>query len=495
MLFNSFEYIIFLAAAVCLYWVMPRQAKAIFLVAASYFFYTYTIKAYGLLLLLLTLANYLVGLALQATNGEKAKRLVLIGGITLNLGILALFKYTNFILDSINVVLDSINVSAKHGCGISDLPIILPLGISFFVFEFIHYLTDVFKGSAAIRNPVRFALFASFFPSQIAGPIKRYQDFDSQLDPLPRLDTEKLHRGLWLIAQGLYKKVALGDNLARIVRAGFDNPGLMGTTEGWICALAFTFQIYFDFSGYTDIGRGSAMLFGFSLPENFNLPYIASSLRDFWRRWHISLSTWLRDYLYIPLGGSKSEGFRTFANLMITMLLGGLWHGASWTFVIWGAFHGLGLAVNRRWEQSIERSARLKRIAASLPLRCAAYGLTFLTVVLGWVIFRAKDLPEATGVYSAMFSLRASSSECTVLDFAVNSPLPAAISIYLILQSTVLIWKHSHDLNAPLPGSMFKLARATPPYAIANALAFVAVLILTLSLSPAELQPFIYFQF
>jgi alginate O-acetyltransferase complex protein AlgI len=513
LLFNSFEYLVFLPVVVLAYWLAPRQAKPVLLIAASYFFYMYSFKVYGLLLLGLTVANYLLGLLVYKFDKREWRRLILIAGIALNLSMLGLFKYTNFILESINSSCawlgHALALPIDKGVGISDLPIILPLGISFFVFEFIHYLVDIYKGSKPVKNPLRFALFASFFPSQIAGPIKRYQDFDKQLDEKPAVTFDQFSAGLFLIAQGLFKKTALGDNLAPIVKAGFDNPNLMGTFEGWLCITAFAFQIYYDFSGYTDIGRGSAMLLGYSLPENFNMPYIASSLREFWHRWHMSLSTWLRDYLFIPLGGSRGKEARISANLITTMLLGGLWHGASWTFVLWGLFHGFGLAINRFWDKQLVKAPSLARAANSPYGIACAHVLTFVTVLCGWVFFRAKTLPEAIGVFCAMFSMRAANIDCEVAHAFFNSPVPAAVCVYLFILFSGAVIKQMEKKSSgsnigshAFPGLDLQsfagppaLSLAVPLPAMANlSISFFIALVL-LAFCRGEVQPFIYFQF
>ena len=513
MLFNSFEYLVFLPVVVLAYWLVPRQVKPVLLIAASYFFYMYSFKVYGLLLLGLTVANYALGLLVSHFQKREARRLILIAGIALNLSMLALFKYTNFILDSINTSCAWLGrvlaFPLDKGVGVSDLPIILPLGISFFVFEFIHYLVDIYKGSKPVKNPLRFALFASFFPSQIAGPIKRYQDFDRQLDEKPAVSFDQFASGLFLIAQGLFKKTALGDNLAPIVKAGFDNPNLMGTFEGWLCITAFAFQIYYDFSGYTDIGRGSAKLLGYSLPENFNMPYIASSLREFWHRWHMSLSTWLRDYLFIPLGGSRGTERQVSANLITTMLLGGLWHGASWTFVLWGLFHGIGLAVNRAWDKQLAKSPALSKVANSFVGLAVAHVTTLVTVLCGWVLFRAKTLPEAISVFTAMFTPRVAQIDCEVSNAFFNSPVPAAICIYLLILAGGALIKQMEktaadaytgaqdfpglDLNS-FPGSR-PAAFTLPLPAMAHIGFSFFIGLMLLAIFRGEVQPFIYFQF
>lgn len=451
-------------------------------------------KIYGLLLFGLTSINFLIGLLLARAGSHEAKRLVFITGISANLACLALFKYTNFFIDSIRQASAAMTAqfhtpSFATIANLPDLPIILPLGISFFVFEFIHYLADVFKGAKPMTSPISFGLFAAFFPSQIAGPIKRFQDFEVQLQKTMHFSRELFQSGVVLIMQGLFKKVVLGDNLAPLAQVGFAQPQLMGTFDAWICVFAFALQIYYDFSGYTDIGRGSAMVLGFTLPENFNMPYIATSLREFWHRWHISLSTWLRDYLYIPLGGSRKGKSTAAMNLIITMLLGGLWHGASWHFVVWGGFHGGGLAVNRVIDELIAKNKTLEAISKTWGWNLMAHVSTFLLVCIGWVVFRANNMGEAMGVYQAMFSLRPSTgTEATIAEQFMQSSLPVALILYAVTYNLIKYfpqWK----LHFPLNVQELK----APVYA--KAIGVAAFALMVVGLAPQKSIPFIYFQF
>ncbi len=488
MLFNSLQYLIFLPLVVLAYWLVPGRLRTVLLLAASYYFYMSWMKSYGLLLFGLTAINYLAGLAIGKLEAAQSKRLALIAGITFNVGVLALFKYTNFFLETYNSLekmLSSILplnlVPAPEA-----LPIILPLGISFFVFEFIHYLVDVRAGNKPIANPLRFGLFAAFFPSQIAGPIKRYEDFDGQLEKPRVFSRAEFGEGINLIVRGMFKKVALGDNLAPLAASGFANPAAIGTVDAWVAVLAFTLQIYFDFSGYTDIGRGSALLLGYKLPENFNMPYIARSIQEFWHRWHMSLSTWLRDYLYIPLGGSRGGKFATMKNLFITMLLGGLWHGASWHFVLWGGYQGVCLAIHRTWERISEGRPALATFGNSFVGKATAWLVTFLTVVNGWVLFRANTVAEAFQMYQSMFTLKAGTGESLLELFIYGGPLPAVLAIYTaFVLGDKLKWKAKLESASLLP---------SPPVT-ARAVALAAVALFIASLAPRHAVPFIYFQF
>lgn len=488
MLFNSLQYLLFLPLVVLAYWLVPTRLRIVLLLVASYYFYMSWMKSYGVLLFGLTAVNYAFGLAIAKLAPAQSKRLALIAGITFNVGILALFKYTNFFLDTYNTIEKAMSSVLPLNLvpAPSALPIILPLGISFFVFEFIHYLVDVRAGNKPIVSPLRFGLFAAFFPSQIAGPIKRYEDFDSQLDKPKVFDSAQFGEGISLIVRGMFKKVALGDNLAPIAASGFANPLALGTVDAWVAVLAFTLQIYFDFSGYTDIGRGSALLLGFKLPENFNMPYIAQSIQDFWHRWHMSLSTWLRDYLYIPLGGSRGGKSATMRNLFITMLLGGLWHGASWHFVVWGGYQGVCLAIHRVWERIVAGRPRLIAFGNSFAGKATAWSVTFLTVVCGWVMFRANTVTEAFQMYQSMFTIKSSMGDSLLETFIFGGPLPAVLtmySIFVIGSKLKLKTKLSSTNVMPEPPVM------------ARAVALAAVALFIAGIAPRHAVPFIYFQF
>lgn len=493
MLFNSLTYIIFLPLVALIYWLIPQRFRYPVLLVASYFFYMSWMRVYGFLLFGLTAANFLLGLLIARTHKRSLRRIVFVAGITVNLGCLALFKYTNFFIDSIRqscqFMSSTFHAPALPAGSFSALPIILPLGISFFVFEFIHYLTDVFKGAKPMASPIRFGLFAAFFPSQIAGPIKRFQDFELQLLKAAGFQKDLFRSGVLLIMQGMFKKVVLGDNLAPLAQVGFSQPQTMGTLDAWVCVIAFALQIYYDFSGYTDIGRGSAMVLGFTLPENFNMPYIATSISDFWHRWHISLSTWLRDYLYIPLGGSRKGKSKAAANLCITMLLGGLWHGASWHFVVWGGFHGSLLAGNRVVDELIAKNKYLGQASRTWWWTAMARFSTFIFVCLGWVVFRANNMEQALGVYQAMFSWRPSTAtEATIVELFMQSALPVALTLYAMAYATMKLYRRLHEF-LPLAIRNFR----TPGYAQLVALAGFAIMVV--GLAPQKSIPFIYFRF
>jgi D-alanyl-lipoteichoic acid acyltransferase DltB (MBOAT superfamily) len=385
MLFDTFPYwAFFVAILVVLALLRDRPAKLL-LVAASYAFYAAWDWRFCLLLALSTAANYRFGRAIDAREGPARKRMLVLA-VGFNLALLGFFKYCNFFVASFAAL-----IGADPGGML--LNIVLPVGISFFTFEGIAYAADVHRRQLpAVQGKADFALFVSFFPHLVAGPIIRPTDFFPQLARRAEVASRDARWGLREILKGLFKKVALANLFAPIADAGFDG-GLYagGAVPAWAGVLAFSMQIYFDFSGYTDIARGCARLLGFSFPPNFERPYLAADITDFWRRWHISLSSWLRDYLYVPLGGNRLGLPRTWLNLLIVMGLGGLWHGASWNFALWGLYHGGLLIAHRAW-----REAGLS-LPAVLAVPC-----TFLLVTLGWVPFRAADFDATRATLAAL---------------------------------------------------------------------------------------------
>jgi alginate O-acetyltransferase complex protein AlgI len=485
MLFNSLQYLLFLPVVVTCFWLCDKRFRPLVLLCASYYFYMSWYAPYCLLLAALTTLNYLLGHFIDKAKTQSKQRKVLFGlGLLLNLGCLLFFKYTNFLVGCFS------HISQP-------LQIIVPLAISFFVFEFVHYLGDIYSGQKPISSPLRFALFAAFFPSQIAGPIKRFEDFDAQILHLRNFSSPMFLQGINLILEGLFKKVALGDNLVPIVEKGFSSIQYLAPVDAWIAALAFTFEIYYDFSGYTDIGRGSAMLLGINLPENFSKPYFSASLIDFWRRWHMSLSSWLRDYLYKPLGGSRGGTFARNRNLLITMLLGGLWHGASWHFVIWGAFHGAGLIINHTFRQLFPASAETvsnnANAAQAFSIKALATGaFTFVFVILGWILFRADSFENALSFYKHMLVATAPCFENGFLFHTfVASTLPAAFSLYALFHA--LATAHQYlSMNTNF-GKAWLLRMKLAPAVLLSGYAACALLILCLASKKAA--PFIYFQF
>ena len=391
MIFNSYEYLIFFVLTFVLGWSLSRQ-KGItlpFILLSSLIFYTYGEWIGFLVLASSVLINFCLGRALLKNHPTNKK--VLTAGVVFNLLILGYFKYKNFFLG---------NILAIAGKAFEPEQLILPLAISFFTFQQIAFLVDVYKGKVKSFAFLDYVVFVSFFPQLIAGPIVHYREVSSQIKEklLQRFQMANAVEGIALICIGLAKKVLIADSLKPFVDPVFayaESSANLWTIEAWGACIAYTFQLYFDFSGYVDIALGSALLLGVRLPLNFQSPYKSSSIIDFWRRWHITLSNFLRDYLYIPLGGSRDGSFRKFRNIFATMLLGGLWHGAGWNFVIWGAWHGSGLCINH----GLRGLRAYQRI--QLP-KVVAVSTTFIFVLLGWVFFRADTFVAAKNMIMAL---------------------------------------------------------------------------------------------
>jgi len=462
-LFNSLEFLVFLAVVCSLYLALPPRLRKWLLLAASWFFYGYwSLKFLGLLVAT-TAIDWWIGLALDDPRHPRRRWLVLLS-VVVNLGLLSTLKYYDFFAGEL---LDFLALLGVH-LPLPVLGCVLPVGLSFYVFQSMGYTIDVFRGNLrATRDFALFALFVSFFPQLVAGPIERAGNLLGQLAATPDPTSEQRSHGIQLILWGYFKKVVVADNLAFLVQAGLDSPGTAGGFLVLVATYAFSLQIYCDFSGYTDIARGLARLFGIDLMENFNRPYFATNPQDFWRRWHISLSSWLRDYLFIPLGGSRLGAARTRLNLMLTMLLCGLWHGANWTFVVWGAYHGLGLILHRL----------LPPWRLGVPGRTFAWLATFLFVCLGFLVFRAHSLAHAADLLARM----ATSS----------SPRPGDLeAMYRAALLTLPVW--GVEVLQGLTGDRDILRRLCPSL---QALATAGLLVAILILGEPDARPFIYFQF
>ena len=389
MLFQTPQFILFLLLVLLLFYSVPFRIGRFVLLAASYTFYMIWNAKFVLLLLLLTVVDFCAAVLMSGSAARK-RRIWLITGLSANLGFLAFFKYYNFFVSSLANLIRIPEQSVL-------LQIVLPVGISFHTFQSISYLVDVYRGEQEpVRNFVDYALYIAFFPQLVAGPIVRARDFFRDLYHWHPPSAEVFSSGCFLIRLGMVKKLVFADRFGAVAGLYFENvTAHPGWLSAWSGAFAFAFQIYFDFSAYTDIAIGSAALFGFHFPANFRDPYFATSVTDFWRRWHISLSTWLRDYLYIPLGGNRRGAWVTYRNIMITMLLGGLWHGASWKFVVWGGYQGFLLSMERLFAVRVAVPALLRGM------------FTFVLISVGWVFFRADSLHDAGMITSQMVSFNA----------------------------------------------------------------------------------------
>lgn len=396
MLFNSWSFLALALVVYGLYYRLPLAGQNWMLLGASYLFYGSWDPRFLLLLCGSTVFDYTVGVALGVEQRPHVRRRWLMASLIVNLGVLAFFKYFGFFVESASTALAALGFDVPRWT----LNIVLPVGISFYTFQTLSYTIDVYARRLAPTASLRdFALFVAYFPQLVAGPIERATNLLPQIVQRRTVTLAHVHRGLWFISWGLFKKVAIADNLAMIVDRAFA-PGSTATGLEYLVAIyAFSYQIYCDFSGYSDMARGLAALMGVDLMVNFNRPYLATDPRDFWRRWHISLSTWLRDYLYIPLGGSRGGGRRTALALFATMVLGGLWHGAAWTFVAWGAFHGTLLVLHRFL--SLERGVS---VPDTLVGRWISRIVMFHLVGFGWLLFRAESLSQVSTVLFALGS-------------------------------------------------------------------------------------------
>ncbi len=485
MLFNSLAYLTFLPIVVALFWLCPIKFRTPFLLLASYVFYMFWNPVYIFLIVGLTAVNYYFGLALADAKEHKKRTFWL--GIAANLLVLGFFKYTFFAHTTLN---DVLHMFGQPGLAPIPFNIILPLGISFFVFEFIHYLTDVYRGHAPVKSFMEFALFPSFFPTQIAGPIKRYQDFVPQLKGT-KMSMKDFNEGFELIIFGLFKKVCLADTVAVFVNRCYAHPELLNGVDLWMATILFAFQLYFDFSGYTDVARGSAMLMGFKVPVNFHLPYISPTITEAFQRWHISLTTWLRDYLFTPLGGARKSIVRSSLNTLITMGLAGLWHGSAMHFVFWGLFMGMLLILHRVWKQYTRKWKKQK----DNPLfNTFSIAFTFTTVCLSLVFFRSPDLHIAGTVFSKLFFTDIATAGLSALQPSILNTrdnvtfmiAPVLIVAFFICQFFCLkFFKNETPGITPAPRFLpgFK-----PVY-------LAALMILLLIFAPDVTPSYIYFQF
>ncbi len=402
LLFHSTEFAIFLAVVLAAYWPLVRwpRAQNALLLAASYVFYGFWDARFLLLLGFSTLVDYAIARAIEGSSSQARRRRLITLSVCLQLGILGFFKYAGFFVSSMATLLTTLGIEAH----LPTLRIILPVGVSFFTFQSMSYTIDVYRGQLrAERSLLSFACFVALFPQLVAGPIERAKHLLPQITGRRRLGLTDVYAGAWLVFWGLYKKMFIADNVAIIVDAAFARSAELTRVEAALALYAFALQIYADFSGYTDIARGTARWLGFEFRLNFARPYLATNPSDFWQRWHISLSSWLRDYLYVPLGGNRGSSLATYRNLMLTMLLGGLWHGAAWTFVLWGAYHGALLVFHRMLQPWLARAPTLGNVPALFWRWSRTLGW-FHLVVLGWLPFRAQSIGQVAEVLAALIS-------------------------------------------------------------------------------------------
>ena len=490
MLFNSLHFLVFFPVVVGLYFGVPPRWRGVLLLLASYYFYMSWRAAYALLLLATTLLDYGCAYRMSQLPTKQARRPYLYLSLASNLGTLFIFKYFNFFRDA-----------AEQLAGAWHLPpaalpafgLLLPVGVSFYTFQSVGYILDVYQGRLeAERDFGRFALFVAFFPQLVAGPIERGSHMLPQFRRTHEFDYQRVVSGLRLMAWGLFKKVVVADRLALFVNPVFNNP--RQHPEGpllVLATLAFTFQIYGDFSGYTDLARGAARVLGFDFNLNFRQPYGSASVAEFWRRWHISLSSWFRDYVYIPLGGSRVGPARAYGNVLAVFLISGLWHGANWTFLVWGGLHGLYLVASTGAQPLRERLAQLTGLVAHPRLRQGlGVAVTFTLVAYAWIFFRANNLSDAVFISQHLFegwgSLNGRNITTLLLDFSQHYRPELAVAAFGVF--VMLLVEHLGRNRSP------QAWMAAQPFAV-RWTGYVSLALVILYLGVFNSTSFIYFQF
>ncbi len=479
MLFPTPEFLIFFVLLLTgLFLLTQYRDQKILLLLASYLFYMWWNPVFILLIILSTVIDYFVGRRMEHAEQPKRRRNLLVISLCANLGVLGFFKYANFFQENLVTLWSFFGGSPSWDL----LDVTLPVGISFYTFQTMSYTIDVYRRNIPVsRSPLDFALFVSFFPQLVAGPIVRAADFLPQLKTPTKIQIRS--DSLLLILRGLVKKVIIADNLAPLVDHVFSTPETWPSAIIWAATIAFGVQIYCDFSGYSDIAIGIARILGFHLPQNFNWPYFATDPSMFWRRWHISLSTWLRDYLYIPLGGSRHGKLKTYRNLMLTMLLGGLWHGASWNFVLWGGLHGGALALHRLYSEMTAENEWLAQLRNRWFYRLLSFGLMQVFVLLTWITFRVSDTSKMLIAIKKFLFFD--------FNFSLSGIGIGAISFFSgmsILAGFVIL----HVISWRVGGLDRRLSEASSP---ALAIVCFAAGIVLVLLWPTTETPFIYFQF
>ncbi len=470
MLFNSFAFLIFFPAVVLLYFLLPHKFRWFFLLMASYYFYMNWKPVYAILIFLSTFITWACGLLLEKTETRLMKRFFLTVSLLINFGILFTFKYFNFLNESIFTVLETINLRWT----VPNLDLLLPVGISFYTFQAVGYTIDVYRGDLKAEKHLGiYALFVSFFPQLVAGPIERAKNLLPQFTVKHIINIERLESGIKQMIWGFFMKVVIADRLALFVNATYNNVDAHNGTTLLISTFFFAFQIYCDFAGYSNIAIGTARIMGFELMTNFRRPYFSTNIGEFWHRWHISLSTWFRDYVYIPLGGNRVNASRNYFNIFITFLLSGIWHGANWTFVIWGGLHGF---YNTTQKYLGIDKIRFKRFS---PIKAAFILINFTLVMLAWVFFRANNTADAFTILGKIFT-------------NPGIPFKESITTYLygIFGLGILMIKEISEEFFPDSNNYFE---SKNPFVAAFTASLIIIIIISIGVFDGS--QFIYFQF
>lgn len=466
MLFNSIVFLLFFPIVFICYWSVPKEkikVQNILLLVASYIFYGWWDWRFLGLIAFSTIVDYVLGIKIDSS--ETRKKLYLIASISTNLGLLAIFKYCNFFIESWISLWNILGVQMSA----STIQIILPVGISFYTFQTMSYSIDIYRRELKpTKDFIAFATFVSFFPQLVAGPIERASNLIPQMESIREWSHKRFKDGTFQICVGFFRKVVVADAIGVLIEGIYNTPGIHNSTSIAMAVLLYSFQIYFDFSGYSDIAIGTAKLLGFDFKRNFDLPYFSSSITEFWRRWHISLSSWLKDYLYIPLGGNRNGIVLQYRNLFLTMLLGGLWHGSSWNFVIWGALHGILLGIEKRFNLIPKRYRFFQNI------------LVFFIVSVIWIFFRSLSFVDAKIIFSKLLHFEL----MTPYIGDINSFATVAYGLFVALTLDVFLFRksiHLEELGSSLKNIIF--------------IPLLIFLVLNILLFYSSAGNFIYFQF
>ena len=479
LIFSSGLFLWMFAAFIIIYYLLRKQqtGRLIFVVLFSYYFYYKSSGLYFWLLALVTTSDFCIGYAMEQIKHKRAYKTLLVTlSICINLGLLTYFKYTNFFGEIFSNLIGG-NFQPKD--------IFLPVGISFFTFQSLSYTIDIYRGEIKpLHNILDYAFYVSFFPQLVAGPIVRAKDFIPQIRKRLIVTDKMIGTALFLIAGGLFKKAVISDYISiNFVDRVFDSPTLFSGVENLLATYGYALQIYCDFSGYSDMAIGIALLLGFHFNMNFNNPYKSVSVTDFWHRWHISLSTWMRDYVYISLGGNRKGKIRQYINLLVTMFLCGLWHGASWNFILWGSMHGVALAANKVWrsKKPVSRTSKIKAQHSGRLRRFINIFLTFNFVCFCWIFFRAQDMSTAFTILGRIF---------TSFHAAI---LPQLIAGYWKVLALILLGYALHYVPDRLTNKLQSRFTATPLWF--KALVMIIIIYIVIQTKSSQIQPFIYFQF